>query len=188
MTAASPVDQQASVSRMIPAGVCKCGCGRVTRIVKKNDTSRGLTKGAPRDFVHGHNALKHGQSRKTAKAGGGRRMELHRLIAERVLGKPLPHRADVHHADGNYLNNENRNLVVCEDRAYHRLLHMRTNVLRAGGNPNTDLFCHSCKHAKNAAEFKGRKQKSNGKASRCRSCVNAARRAARQSVAVEGRR
>lgn len=53
----------------------------------------------------------------------------HRYRAELALGKPLPYGVVVHHVDGNPGNNENSNLVICEDRAYHSLLHSRTEAL-----------------------------------------------------------
>jgi hypothetical protein len=49
----------------------------------------------------------------------------HRLIAEKVLGRYLPDGAEVHHIDGNGLNNENDNLVICQNCEYHKLLHKR---------------------------------------------------------------
>lgn len=49
----------------------------------------------------------------------------HIVVAEKVLGKYLPEGAVVHHIDGNGLNNNNNNLVVCQDHAYHMTLHKR---------------------------------------------------------------
>ena len=68
----------------------------------------------------------------------------HILVAEKALGRLLPKGAQVHHVDGNPRNNSNRNLVICQDMAYHKLLHYRTRVVKAGGNPNTDKFCGDC--------------------------------------------
>lgn len=67
----------------------------------------------------------------------------HVMIAEAALGKPLPAQAVVHHIDTNPSNNKNTNLVICEDQAYHRLLHQRTDAMRACGNPDwrACLFC-----------------------------------------------
>jgi len=67
---------------------------------------------------------------------GGRKLYEHTLAAERALGRPLPHGAEVHHVDGNRFNNEPSNLVICPDRAYHFLLHIRTRAMEACGNPN----------------------------------------------------
>lgn len=68
----------------------------------------------------------------------------HILIAERALGKPLPKGAEVHHVNEDKRNNRPSNLVICQDRAYHALLHRRARVLRASGNPNTQRICYRC--------------------------------------------
>lgn len=57
-----------------------------------------------------------------------------RRIAEEVLGKPLPPGADVHHIDGDQLNNNHTNLVICESRSYHMLLHQRADALEICGH------------------------------------------------------
>lgn len=66
--------------------------------------------------------------------------------------------------------------------AYHKLLHYRTRVLKAGGNPNSDKMCCDCGVAKPLTEFNVmRANKSSGRQSVCRECGrrrDAARRAA----------
>ena len=69
---------------------------------------------------------------------------VHRLKAERALGKPLPRGAVVHHVDYNRLNNDNTNLVVCPDRRYHSLLHQRQDAVNAG-YPAHYRQCDYCK-------------------------------------------
>lgn len=66
----------------------------------------------------------------------------HVLIVERALGKPLPVGAEVHHVDEDKANNDTSNLVLCQDRAYHMLLHRRQRALDACGNANA----HRCKY------------------------------------------
>lgn len=98
----------------------------------------------------------------------------HVRIAERALGRRLPAGAMVHHVDENKQNNAKSNLVICQDAAYHRLLHYRMKVRRAGGNPNTDKFCSDCCQVKPMAAFNVmRSNKSNGRQSVCRECGNA---------------
>lgn len=65
----------------------------------------------------------------------GRVTRQHVAVVERALGKRLPQGADVHHIDGDRKNNAPTNLVVCESRAYHMLLHLRARALAATGNP-----------------------------------------------------
>lgn len=74
----------------------------------------------------------------------GARHRTHRLVAAKALGKSLPKGAVVHHVDENKLNNANTNLVLCEDEAYHQLLHLRLRIRALGGNPNTDHVCGTC--------------------------------------------
>lgn len=73
---------------------------------------------------------------------GERKFE-HIIVAEKALGKTLPQEAQVHHVDGDGLNNANTNLVICPDQAYHTLLHVRQEALNQCGNANFRkcLFC-----------------------------------------------
>lgn len=100
----------------------------------------------------------------------GRAVNVHLLVAEKALGKPLPKGAQIHHVDENPKNFTNGNLVICQDMAYHRLLHMRARVVKAGGNPNTELFCHGCQKPLPIAAFGVNRSKENGLMSRCRAC------------------
>jgi hypothetical protein len=74
---------------------------------------------------------------------GAKKRLQHVVVAEKVLGKPLPPRAVVHHVDGDRLNNEPANLVVCPDPAYHQLLHVRQRAMDECGNPafRRCIFC-----------------------------------------------
>lgn len=74
----------------------------------------------------------------------GRSVMRHILLAETALGKPLPHGAEVHHVDEDRGNDSPGNLVVCQDRGYHALLHKRAKALAACGHANW-IMCQICK-------------------------------------------
>lgn len=74
----------------------------------------------------------------------GRAVMEHVLVAERALGKLIPKGAEVHHIDENKMNNNPTNLVICPDRAYHALLHVRQRAYEACGNYNW-IKCDICK-------------------------------------------
>lgn len=98
-----------------------------------------------------------------AKRANGDETREHVLVAERAFGKRLPPGVEVHHVDGDRAHNINRNLVICQDKAFHRLLHARTRIVRAGGNPNTDRICCECKRLQRQDEFCGA-------GNQCRAC------------------
>lgn len=52
----------------------------------------------------------------------------HQRVAERALGKPLPAGAEIHHVNGDPKDNRPANLVICQDAAYHDLLHARARA------------------------------------------------------------
>jgi hypothetical protein len=54
----------------IPFGYCQCGCGQKTNIAKKS--SRGVKKGQPCRFLHGHNPQKRVRQIRLCKFGCGR--------------------------------------------------------------------------------------------------------------------
>jgi hypothetical protein len=62
--------------------------------------------------------------------------QVHTFIAEKALGKRLPRAAVIHHFDGNGSNNANSNLVICENKSYHKLLHSRAKAYKLCGNAN----------------------------------------------------
>lgn len=99
----------------------------------------------------------------------GAAIYIHRLRAEKALGRPLPPRAEVHHADGS--TNENAPLVICEDRRYHSFLHNRMRVRSAGGDPRTDQICSHCKEVKPFSEFHRRASSYLGLYQMCKACV-----------------
>lgn len=68
----------------------------------------------------------------------------HHVIVERVLGREIRYPEEIHHVDGNRDNNAPTNLVICPNRAYHRLLHVRQKALEECGNADF-LKCPYCK-------------------------------------------
>ena len=60
----------------------------------------------------------------------------HILVAEQALGKLLPSAAHVHHVNEKRAENHKNNLVICQDSAYHMVLHRRMRALKASGNPH----------------------------------------------------
>jgi HNH endonuclease len=160
-------------------GPCQCGCGLLAPIASRTFNSRGIVKGQPVRFCVGHGGKPRGR-RTTGylqrhrpmnqRGSKSRIMKLHVFIVEQVLGRSLPDGAAVHHVDGNTLNNEHANLVVCENHAYHMMLHTRTRIVKAGGNPNTDHICSTCKLVKPREAFAARHSRAIGIQSTCRVC------------------
>jgi hypothetical protein len=68
----------------------------------------------------------------------------HRLVVEKALGKTLRPSADVHHVNEQRDDNRQSNLVACDGRAYHQLLHVRARALESCGNPSWRK-CGFCK-------------------------------------------
>ncbi len=148
-----------------PTKFCLCGCGGLTTIAPCSYKAGGMVKGQPMRYIFGHyrknRPLKDSQRYRMLSTPRGQRAA-HLVIAERALGKPLPIGAEVHHVDRNRHNNANTNLVICQDRSYHRLLHVRQKVYDAGGDPNTQRICHRCRSLvlmcdfyNNASHFEG---------------------------------
>lgn len=113
--------------------------------------------------------------------GSSKRVLLHRDRAERALGKSLPPNAIVHHADGS--RSDDAPLVICQDDAYHKFLHMRMRIQAAGGNPNTDRLCCGCHLVKAITEFSQPRSFRNRTGYRpCRRCERQRRAKQRQAA------
>lgn len=158
----------------IPLGECQCGCGKATTPCTHTKTSEGKKKGMPNKFIMGHqrkgkrdnNGGPNWKGESNPRWNGGKTIDRlgyvwiyrpehqtanksgfileHRFISEASIGKPLPSRAEIHHVDEDPGNNSNDNLVICQDHAYHLLLHKRSRSIKATGHPNYKL-CPMCK-------------------------------------------
>lgn len=68
----------------------------------------------------------------------------HIAVIESAIGKFLSPGAMPHHVNENKHDNSNANLVICEDRAFHNLLHRRMRALKDCGHADW-LKCQYCK-------------------------------------------
>lgn len=142
-------------------GLCECGCGGITKISDRTCLEKGWVRGVHHRFINHH----HDKADNHYKWRGGRCTGMgyeylyrpehpradnrgyvaeHILVVESVIGRFLPASCIVHHI--NEIKNDNRkeNLVVCENRAYHNLLHQRINAKKAC--EHTDWRkCYICK-------------------------------------------
>lgn len=107
----------------------------------------------------------------------------HIVIAEAALGRFLPAGVEVHHVDENRRNNARSNLVICENHQYHRMLHARARVARAGGDPNTQKICAACGVVKQFEAFSLQaRNRTSGRQPVCRECDSVRQRARREAA------
>lgn len=119
--------------------VCECGCGETAK--RRYISGHNLTGNLHWQWRDGRSTTGPGSSYEmvyapnhpTADARGYVREHIY--VVEKLIG-PLPPNAVVHHIDEDTKNNANTNLVVCQDRAYHNLIHRRIRALRECGNAN----------------------------------------------------
>jgi len=65
----------------------------------------------------------------------------HRLVATQILGRLLRRGEQVHHRDGNRLNNAPENIEIKGSLRQHRVAHRHRNDLRLPGEPNPLIEC-----------------------------------------------
>jgi len=88
------------------------------------------------------------------------------LVAEKALGKPLPSKVAIHHVGS---LDDDKLIVICENNAYHLILHARKRIVEAGGNPNTQKICSKCKNVKDRILFNHTTQ-GDGRSNYCKEC------------------
>lgn len=103
---------------------------------------------------------------KKVQVGDGKRRRLYRVQAEIALGRLLKPTEQVHH------HNQTQ-LVICQSHAYHGMLHARTRVLRAGGDPDSEIQCCRCAIVKPFDSFGPSKQAWHGHNVICKACDSA---------------
>lgn len=131
----------------IPYGYCHCGCGQKTWVATTSDTSRGWIQGEPVKWMKGHvNRKKTSYTERTRRVSNGKKTRMYRIRAEEVLGHSLPPTAVVHHHDS-------ETLIICQDQAYHLLIHIRTKAYLACGNADWRK-CIYCKQYDNPSRMK----------------------------------
>lgn len=157
--------------------LCECGCGGFTNRLMLGIRADGRIRfGAPQRYIFRHRSIVPVSAEIRAKISAARlgrrlvatvkhyreapfyrldpisrRRTEHQARAERALGHPLPPHACVHHADGS--KNEDAPLVICENRAYHNLLHARMRIKSRGGDPNRQRWCGTCKQLRLISEM-----------------------------------
>jgi hypothetical protein len=136
--------------------LCECGCGKAAPVAPCNNKSKGWVKGEPLRFVRGHNAWGARQTNHLgyvalwdprhprASIGNGNYVLEHVVVAERALGKRLPLDVEIHHVNEDKADNRRSNLVICQDHAYHMLIHARQRALRGCGDPSY----RRCRHCR----------------------------------------
>ena len=129
------------VVRMKTVRVCECGCGGhvvMARFLRGHNFHVRIGalhpnwKGGVVQLIGGYvGVLKPEHPRASTSTGYVRE---HILVAEHALGRPLPPKAQVHHVNRITHENAGSNLVICQDNAYHSLLHQRQRAYEACGH------------------------------------------------------
>lgn len=128
----------------MPSGFCECGCGQPTPIFRfSSNRKKGWYKGYPARRLPGHGTQEVGDKHPNWK--GGRVLQKstgyvmayardhpkadvkgyvkeHRLVMERVLGRPLLDNEQVHHKNGVKSDNRPENLEVLTTKE-HAAIH-----------------------------------------------------------------
>jgi len=112
----------------------------------------------------------------------GKRIKRSVIVAEKMIGGKLPEGAVVHHIDGNKINDDPANLIICKNNSDHMLLHQKEKALRECGH--ADWYrCHICgiyspleeiKHYKNQSSYHPQCERNRSKERRTNRRINLA--------------
>lgn len=118
-------------------------CGSNIGQILRNQGVRGRT---PQERVVGDYSPKtrHLVTRPShVRAGECGRIEMSAAVVEDSTGRQIPTCHPIHHVNRAPRDNRPANLVVCEDDAYHFLIHYRARALEESGNAN-HVRCEVC--------------------------------------------
>lgn len=113
------------------------------------------------------NAVRVGKGKRGVNNSGWKAESI--ILAERVYGSLLPAGVEVHHLNGDVTDNALSNLVICQDRAYHKLLHNRLRAFENCGNANYRK-CKICKNWDDPKNLYIKENKKNGPTIKHRLC------------------
>ena len=152
------------ISNKIPYGYCHCGCGKKTKLAPQTHSKYGWVKNKHLKFLQFHHIKLFKKNNKDLKyyPANKNNKRLHVIAVEKAFGKAfgkaLPKISRIHHVNCDHRNFKNNNLVLCQDDAYHRLLHLRTTALLKSGNANNRhcVFCQQWDDINNLTQMKTR--------------------------------
>lgn len=120
-------------------GRCGSNIGQILR-------RQGVRGRSPQERFSGTYSVhtrKRVKQRHHARASVDGRIDEPAAIIEALTGRQIGTEHPIHHVNGDRQDNRPDNFVVCEDTAYHFLLHYRARALRESGNANY-VKCEIC--------------------------------------------
>lgn len=196
-----PAKTEATIQPSL-VGFCHCGCGAKTNISKTTDHRYGASAGEPRRYLphHCHPLFKGGKAMSRGYVyilnkehprsipSTGYVFE-HLFVVEKTLGRYLKKGEEVHHFNGKKSDNMHRNLIVCQDRSYHKLIEVRTRAFLATGDPQKRK-CNYCKQYDDISNLRKHRHKETYIHPQCdskRAVINKKRRKENGNVTITGK-